>query len=107
MKHTKSINVQVYDFEDLSPKAKKRAIENHRMINVYKTNWLDVTRNNYMALFPPEFKLSECDTLRTAVEQEIENYTEYVNNEFEYYISDDAVALALKDMEFYKDGSDF
>ena len=107
MKHTKSINVQVYDFEDLSPKAKKKAINNHRMINVDKTNWLDVTRNNYMALFPPEFKLSELDTLRTAVEQEIENYTAYVKNEFEYYISDDAVALAIKGMEFYKDGSDF
>lgn len=107
MKQLKSIDVYVYGFEDLSPKAKKRAIENHRMINVDKTNWLEVTRNNYLALFPPEFKLSEYDTLRTAVEQEIENYTAYVNNEFEYYISDDAVALAIKDMEFYKDGSDF
>lgn len=107
MKQLKSIDFYVYKFEDLSPKAKKRAIRNHRMINVDKTNWLDVTRNNYMALFPPEFKLSETDTLRTAVEQEIENYTEYVKNEFEYYISDDAVALAIKDMEFYKDGSDF
>lgn len=107
MKQLKSIDVYVYKFEDLSPKAKKKAINNHRMINVDKTNWLDVTRNNYMALFPPEFKLSETDTLRTAVEQEIENYTAYVKNEFEYYVSDDAVALALKDMEFYKDGSDF
>ena len=97
---------QVYNFEDLSPKAKKKAINNHRLINVDKTNWLDVTRSNYMALFPPEFKLSETDTLRTAVEEEIKEYTEYVNNEFEYYISDDAVALVIKDMEFYKDGSD-
>ena len=102
-----TIPVRVYDFDELSTKAKKRAINNHRMINVDKTNWLEVTQQNYMALFPPEFKLSETDTLRTAVEQEIENYTQYVKNEFEYYTSDDAVALAIKDMAFYKDGSDF
>ena len=107
MKHTKSVEIDADLLAVGIAKAKKKAINNHRMINVVNTDWLDVTRNNYMALFPPEFKLSETDTLRTAVEQEIENYTEYVKNEFEYYISDDAVALALKDMEFYKDGSDF
>lgn len=105
--YTETIPVKVYDFDELSAKAKKKAINNHRLINVDKTNWLEVTQQNYMNLFPPEFKLSETDTLRTAVEQEIANYTEYVKNEFEYYISDGAVALALKSRVFYKDGSDF
>lgn len=105
--YTENIQVNIYDFDELGAKAKKRAINNHRMINVDKTNWLEVTQQNYMELFPPEFKLAETDTLRTAVEQEIAKYTEYVKNEFEYYTSDDAVALAIKDMAFYKDGREF
>lgn len=107
MRHIKSIDVTVYKFSDLSKKAKCRAINNHRMINVIGTNWLEVTLKNYLVMFPPTFKLSESDTLRKAVDTELENYTAYLDNEFQYYISDDAVALALKDMDFYKDGSDF
>lgn len=107
MRHIKSIDVTVYKFSDLSEKAKRRAINNHRMINVIGTDWLEVTLKNYLTMFPPTFKLSESDTLRKAVDTELENYTAYLDNEFQYYISDDAVALALKDMDFYKDGSDF
>lgn len=107
MRHIKSIDVTVYKFNDLSEKAKRCAINSHRMVNVIGTNWLEVTLKNYLAMFPPTFKLSESDTLRKAVDTELENYTAYLDNEFQYYISDDAVALALKDMDFYKNGEDF
>ena len=107
MRHIKSVDVYVCDFNDLTPRAKRRALDNHRLINVSNTNWMKVTLQNYLDMFPPTFKLSQDDTLRKAVDVELENYTAYLENEFQYYISDDAVALALKDMAFYSDGSDF
>lgn len=93
MRHIKSVDVMIYDFADLSRTAKRRALDNHRFINVDKTNWIEVTLQNYRDMYSGD--------------DNVNHFTEFIKNEFEYYTSDDAVALAIKDMEFYVDGSDF
>lgn len=93
MKHIEQIDVMVYDFYSLSRTAKRRALNNHRFINVDNTNWIDVTLENYRAMWGGD--------------DNVNHFVDYLKNEYAYYISDDAVTLAIKDFWFNVDGSDF
>jgi len=105
---SRTINLTVYKIEELSESAKKKALENHRYINVSDNYWHDFIYENYTELLEEEYGFQDVEIKHSGFSSQGDGASFTCRNidlekAFEGYIKDNwEKALTLKQKRVYR-----